>query len=65
MIKKSARRFYFIHSNNDQYQCGEEQGKIMKQNLGGELIIKTGEGHFNLEKSPGYKQFPLLLELIG
>lgn len=64
-IKKSARQFYFIHSDNDQYQCGKEQGEIMKRNLGGELIIKKGEGHFNLEKGPEYKQFPLLLKFIG
>jgi len=63
-IKKSAKDFYFIHSDNDPYQCGKEQGEIMRQNLGGELIVKEGEGHFNLEKGPGYKKFPLLLELI-
>ena len=33
----------------------------MQQNLGGELIIKPREGHFNLEQGPEYKQFPLIL----
>ena len=64
-IKKSAHKFYFIHSDNDPYECGEDQGKIMQQYLGGELIIKQGEGHFNLEKSKKYRQFPLLLELLS
>ncbi len=63
-IKKSAKEFYFIHSDNDQYQCGADQGKIMQKYLGGELIVKSGEGHFNLEKGPQYKQFPLILDLI-
>jgi hypothetical protein len=63
-IKTSAKQFYFIHSDNDPYQCGADQGKILYKNLGGELIIKPGEGHFNLERSPQYKQFPMLLELV-
>ena len=63
-IKESAQEFYFIHSDNDPYECGEEQGKIMHKHLGGKLIIKPGEGHFNLERSEGYKQFPFILELI-
>jgi|SRR3989344_3098703 len=64
-IKQSAQKFYFIHSDNDRYECGIEQGMIMQQYLGGELIFKPGEDHFNLETSPKYKKFPLLLELIG
>lgn len=63
-IKQSAERFYFIHSDNDQYECGEDQGKIMHEHLGGELIVKSGEQHFNLEKGPEYKQLPFLLKLI-
>jgi len=64
-IKKSSKEFYFIHSDNDPYECGENQGKIMHKNLGGKLIVKPGEGHFNLEKGEKYKKFPLILELLG
>lgn len=64
-IKKSVRELYFIHSDNDPYQCGANQGEIMQEHLGGELIIKPGEEHFNLEKGENYKQFPLILELLG
>lgn len=64
-IKNSCNKFYFIHSDNDKYQCGIDQGKIMQKNLGGELIIKQGEGHFNLEVNTKYKEFPYLLTLIG
>lgn len=63
-IKRSAKHFYFIHSDNDQYECGDDQGKIMHDHLGGELIIKKGERHFNLENGPQYKQFLFLLTLI-
>ncbi len=63
-IKNSCEEFYFIHSENDKYQCGTPQGKILEKNLGGNLIIKPNEGHFNLEVGPQYKEFPLLLELI-
>lgn len=64
-IKQSAREFYFVHSDNDPYECGDDQGKIMQEHLGGELVVKPGEAHFNLEKGPEYKQFPLVLELLG
>lgn len=63
-IKTSCNHFYFICSDNDRYQCGEDQAKIMQKNLGGELILKKGEDHFNLETNPKYKRFPLLLKLI-
>lgn len=63
-IKDSAKFFYFVHSDNDPYQCGIDQGKIMQRHLGGQLILKPGEGHFNLERSPEYKKFPFLLELL-
>ena len=63
-IKNSCKEFYFIHSENDKYQCGAPQGKILENNLGGNLIIKPNEGHFNLEVGPQYKEFPLLLEFI-
>ena len=63
-IKKSARRFYFIYSDNDPYECGKENGEIFQKHLGGELIIMPGQKHFNLEKGPEYKKFPLVLELV-
>jgi len=63
-IKQSCEKFYFIHSKNDPYECGSDQGEIMHRMLGGELIIQEDQGHFNLERSPKYKQFPLILSLL-
>ena len=64
-IKGSCNNFYFLASDNDPYDCGERHAKVMQENLGGETIIKEGQGHFNVEVSENYRQFPLLVELIG
>lgn len=63
-IKSSCKQFYFIASNNDPYQCGTDQSTIFHKALGGEMIIKPGQGHFNLEASPAYSEFPFLLSII-
>lgn len=63
-IKQSANEFIFIASDNDPYQCGIDQARTMASQLGGKVILKEGQGHFNLEVGPQYKQFPLLLSLI-
>lgn len=63
-IKKSCCTFYYFCSDNDPYECGINKSKVFQQHLGGELIFLPGEGHFNLEKGPQYKQFPRLLEKI-
>ncbi len=63
-IKKSSRKFYLFYSASDMYECGIDQGRIIHQHVGGELIFKPDEGHFNLEKGQQYKKFPQLLETI-
>ena len=63
-IRAACNRFYYVCSDNDSYGCGEDQGKLMQEHLGGELIVERGQNHFNLEKGPEYKQFPLLLKLM-
>ncbi len=63
-IKKHAKQFIFIHSDDDPY-CPLDHAKFLAKKLGGKLIIKKGQGHFNLEKGPEYKQFPLILEVLG
>lgn len=62
-IKKHAKHFIFIHSDNDPY-CPLSHAKYLARKTGGKLIIKKGQGHFNLEKSKQYKRFPLLLKLL-
>ncbi len=63
-IRNSCKHFYFIYSDNDPYDCGERNGRILQEKLGGELIIKKGQGHFNLEMGEKYREFPEILKLI-
>jgi hypothetical protein len=62
-IKKHCPKFTYVHSDNDPY-CPIDHPKYFIEQTGGELIIIEGQGHFNLEASPEYKQFPQLLEII-
>lgn len=62
-IRTKADKFVFFHSDNDPY-CPLEGAKYLAEQVGGELIVKTGQGHFNTELSGQYKAFPELLELI-
>lgn len=63
-IRGKAGEFVFINSDNDPWECTDAQGKIMADNLGGQLIIMH-DGHMGSQThSQLYKEFPLILELI-
>lgn len=63
-IKTKAKRFVFIHSDNDPY-CPLEHAKYLSAKLGGELIIVPGQKHFSVgTMGEAYTKFPLLLEKI-
>lgn len=64
-IKKRCYEFIFINADNDPWGADDKQGRLMQENLGGKLIINH-EGHMGSDtfKQP-YKEFPLLLKLIG
>lgn len=62
-IKARCGKFIFIHSDNDPY-CPLSDAEYLANKLNGDLIVKEGQGHFNLDAHPAYKQFPLLVELI-
>jgi uncharacterized protein len=62
-IKSHCGKFVFIHSDNDPY-CPLSDAEFLAEKLDGELIVEKGQGHFNLEASPKYNQFPLLLDKI-
>lgn len=64
-IQKKCKRFYFIASDNDPYLCGIDQSQILQGQVGGEVKLVSGQGHFNLEQSEEYKQFPLLLSFLS
>jgi uncharacterized protein len=63
-IKKRAKKFIFIHADNDPY-CPLEHAQYLSKQVGGELIVRPGQKHFNTNTfGPEYKEFPFLLELI-
>ncbi|MGV9001820.1 MAG: RBBP9/YdeN family alpha/beta hydrolase [Candidatus Saccharimonadaceae bacterium] len=62
-IKDHSKRFIFIHSDNDPY-IPLSQAEFLCNELDGELGVIEGQGHFNIETSPDYKQFPELLDII-
>lgn len=62
-IKVKAGKLLFIHSDNDPY-VPLEQAKYVADNCQAEILVIPGQGHFNLEQSPQYEQFPRLLEIL-
>lgn len=63
-IKTKAKKFVFIHSDNDPY-CPLNHAEYLAKELGGELIVKEGQKHFSIgTMGDSYKEFPFLLKLI-
>lgn len=63
LIKQKSSNFTFIHSDNDPYSP-LTHAKYLSLMVGGELIMRPGEGHFNTEMGPSYTQLPFILDLI-
>lgn len=65
-IKSNVEDLIFINSDNDPWGCNDIEGKYILDKLGGTLIIKKGEGHMGSDSfNQPYKEFPLLVKLIG
>lgn len=62
-IKSKAKKFVFIHSDNDPY-CPLDQARFLSKQLDGYLVVLIGQGHFSVTSNPKYTQFPELLKLI-
>jgi len=62
-IKNNAEKILLLWSPDDPY-IAKDQTDFLSEKLGVEPIIIPDSGHFNLEKSPRFKQFPELLEII-
>jgi predicted alpha/beta hydrolase family esterase len=64
-IKSHAKRFVFLHSDNDPYCPVERHGQLLANKLDGELLIREGQKHFSIGTAgEQYRQFPFLLKLI-
>lgn len=63
-IKKKAKKFIFIHSDNDPY-CPLEHAEFLNEQLKGELVILPGQKHFSISTAgEKYKEFPELLNIV-
>ncbi len=60
-IKGKAKRFVFLHSDNDPY-CPLEHAEYFAKELGGELVVIPGQDHFSASINPKHTTLP---ELIG
>jgi uncharacterized protein len=63
VIQKNAKKLLFIHSDNDPY-VPLGQARYVADNCRAELQVIPGQGHFNLENSPSYSEFPKLLGVM-
>ena len=64
-IKKKAKKFIFIHSDNDPY-CPLEHAQFQAKKLDGELHLLKGQKHFSFNTmGEKYKKFPFLLKLLN
>lgn len=63
-IKQKAKRFIFIHSDNDPY-CPLEHAQYLREMVDGVLILQRGQKHFSVGTAgDGYTKFPFLFDLI-
>lgn len=63
-IKKQAKHFIFLHSDNDPY-CPLEHAVYLSEKLGGKLIVKKGQKHFSVSTGgEKFRKLPIILELI-
>lgn len=64
LIKTHAKKFIFIHADNDPF-CPLEGAKYLVKKLNGELHIRPGEQHFSISAGgEKFKQFPFILSVI-
>jgi len=62
-IKRHARDFLFIHSDDDPY-CPLDHARYLSQQLDAPLKVVSGQKHFSAETDPKYTTFPLLKQLL-
>lgn len=64
-IKAHCSHSVIINSDNDPWGCNDKVGQSLFEKIGGDLIIRHGQGHMGSEKfNQPYKEFPLLVNLV-
>jgi predicted alpha/beta hydrolase family esterase len=63
-IHTRARRFVFLHSDDDPF-CPLEGARYLSEHVGGELIIIHGAKHFSLGTGGSqFKELPQILKIL-
>lgn len=62
-IRTNTKKLLFVHSDDDPY-VPLSQAKFVANSCKAEMIVLPEQGHFNLEKSESYREFPKLVELM-
>jgi predicted alpha/beta hydrolase family esterase len=63
-MKSHCSNFLFLHSDDDPH-CPLDHAKFLASKTSGELMVAEGQGHFDTDNGPQYKQFPELLNFIA
>lgn len=64
VIRAKAQKLLFVHSDDDPY-VPLEQAQFVADKCHAEMVVVSGQGHFNLEQSNAYREFPKLVELLA
>jgi predicted alpha/beta hydrolase family esterase len=62
-IKRKARKFFVIHSDNDPH-CPIDGARWIADKLAAEFVLLPGMQHFSSAIDPTFTKFPVLLDLI-
>jgi len=63
-VQSKAKRFVFIHSDND-HLCPLEYAQYYAEQLGGELVIVPGGQHFSDMQDQKHRKLPELVSVLG
>lgn len=65
-IKANAKEIYLLNSDNDPWDCTDQQARPVAEKLQAPLIVMFGQGHMGSGKfNQPYKEFPLVKKLLG
>lgn len=64
-IRANAAQIYFLNSDNDPWQCTDQQARPAAQMLNAPLIVMFGQGHMGSDSfNQSYREFPLVKQLL-